>query len=131
MAPPVTALLGIVAAMNCSSTWWALTLPVWLVLGGAKATGLVLFLLLGSRVVLQVEEDGVIFAGENGSEPVYCHWRGVVDQGETFLLWGADGRYRLIIPKRALDDADHAALQVGIGIDLRTLRAGQEARITR
>lgn len=129
VVPPVLILLGIVAAVSYASSWWALTLPVWFVLGGAKATGLLLFLLGRSRVLLQVHEDGTMFVGENGSEPVYCHWMAFVDEGETFLLWGADGRYRLIIPKRALGDADYAAVRGRVGVDLETLHEGQEARI--
>lgn len=128
VAPPVLILLGITAAMTYASVWWALTLPVWFVLGGAKATGLLLVLLRGSRVLLRVGADGTIAVGVNGSEPVYCHWRGFVDEGETLVLWGADGRYRLVIPKRVLGEADHAAVHCRIGVDLKTLQAGEEAR---
>ncbi len=131
VAPPVLVLLGILAATIYHSGWWTLALPVWFILGGAKATGLLLFLLRRSRILLQVDGKGTIFVGENGSEPVYCHWAGVVDEGETVLLWGGDGRYRLIVPKRALTDADCSAFQSRVGVDLRALDAGQEAALRR
>jgi hypothetical protein len=129
VAPPILILLGILAATIYASAWWALTLPIWFILGGAKATGILWFLLRGSRFLLLVDEDGTVFVGENGSEPQYCHWVGFVDEGETLLLWGADGRYRLIIPKRVLTKADYSALRSRMGIDVEKLQAGQEARI--
>lgn len=131
VVPPLLLLALLLAATINLSGWCALALPVWFILGGAKATGLLLFLLRGSEVHLQVDEKGTIFVSENGSEPVYCHWAGVVDEGTTYLLWGADGRYRMIVPKRALTDADYSAFHSRVGIDLKALSFGQEASLRR
>ncbi|MCA9593535.1 MAG: hypothetical protein KC776_09505 [Myxococcales bacterium] len=88
------------------------------------------FLALGrERFELTLREDGAIFVSFNGGEPVNAWWRGFVNQGSTFLLWGADGRYRLVIPKRALTAADYAAIEERVGVDLRTLLFAQEARL--
>jgi len=122
-------LLGIALAVT-RSPWWAFLLLAWWPLGGAKATGILGFLLRSThRIGLRVQADGAIFASENDSEPVYCHWVGFQDCGRTFLLWGGDGRYRLIIPKRALTSADYLALRERVGVDLANLGPGQEARI--
>lgn len=96
--------------------------------------GLLVFLLRGGeRNDLTISPDGTMFASTNQSEAVYAHWRAFVNQGESFLLWGADGRYRLVIPKRVLTRQDYAAVRERLGIDLTKLRSGGVdcARITR
>jgi len=103
---------------------------VWWLLGGRKAAGIAWFLLLGSEQnELVVSGDGTLFLAQGGGEPVYAHWRGFVDQGDSFVLWGADGRYRLVIPKRALAPEDYATIESRVGVDLISLRSGEEARL--
>lgn len=124
------ALLAPLALAIQRSLWWLALLPLWWLVGGRKAAGIVSFLALGrERFELTLREDGAIFVSFNGGEPVSAWWRGFVNQGSTFLLWGADGRYRLVIPKRALTAADYAAIEERVGVDLRTLLFAQEARL--
>lgn len=128
---PSALLLGIGLAAR-RSAWWALLLVAWWPLGGARALGLVWFLVGGgSEVCVRVLPSGVILAAENGAEPRYAHWVGFQESGDSFVLWGGDGRYRLVLPRRALTPADHAALRERTGVDLMTLGPRQEARIRR
>jgi len=104
----------------------------WWPLGGRTAAGIAGFLLRGTRrIALRVRHDGAIFASADGSEPVYCHWVAFEDSGQSYVLRGGDGRYRLIIPKRALRAPDHTALRQRAGVDLSTLAPGQEVRLGR
>jgi hypothetical protein len=124
-------LLAITLAAACPP-WWALLLLAWWPMGGAKATGILLFILRGAqRIALNVGSDGIISASANGSDAVYCYWIAFQDCGMTYLLWGADGRFRLIVPKRALTSADYAALHQLTGVDLAKLRLGQEGFVKR
>lgn len=123
--------LGIAVKICTASGWWALTLPVWWIFLGAKAWGLLLFLALRSSVLIQITREGVLFVGEGGSTPVYAHWSGFTDQGGTYLLWGGDGRYRLVIPKRALSSDDYREIRERVGVDLPSLSMGQEALLNR
>jgi hypothetical protein len=124
----IVPLLGIAFA-TARSPWWALLLLLWWPLLGRKGTAIFLFLARGSRVKIAVRSDGAIFVSEGGSEPQYAHWVGFVDCGDTFLLWGGDGRYRLIIPKRALTAKDYAVLAEYTGVDLPKLLRGEEVRV--
>jgi hypothetical protein len=123
-------LLAPVTVAARQSWWWLVLLIVWWLVGGRKAVGLLVFLLRGGeRNDLTISPDGTMFASTNQSEAVYAHWRAFVNQGESFLLWGADGRYRLVIPKRVLTRQDYAAVRERLGIDLTKLRSGQEALV--
>lgn len=110
------------------SEWLATEWPS-VLLGFGAIAALVLLCRRGAAVELLVHEDGTIFVSEAGAEPVYAHWRGFVQEGATFVLWGADGRYRLVIPRRALAPPDFAALLSRTGVDLLALEPGQEAEL--
>lgn len=122
--------LGILILAVRGSWWWLVMLPAWWLMGGAKAAGILVFLVRGGeRNELSIHHDGTMFHSTNASEAVYAHWRGFVNQGESFLLWGADGRYRLVIPKRALAQDDYAVISERVGIDLAKLASGDEAAV--
>ncbi len=125
-------LAGLLVVGLQHSLWWLGLVPVWLVLGGAKAAGIAWFLVRGGeRNELTIKGDGVMLISQNGSEPVYAHWVAFVNQGRSFLLWGGDGRYRLVIPRRALTQRDLREIADRVGVELASLPAGAEARVRR
>ena len=137
---PALALWGALAAASLllvaiavTHSWWGLwLLPAWWFLGGSKAVGIATFLVRGSELnELVIPEDGIVLLETAGSAPVYAHWRAFVDEGPCYVLLGGDGRYRLVIPKRALHSEDYAAIERSVGIDLTALHLHQEARIER
>ncbi len=124
-------LLALVIAVRHS--WWCLLLllPWWLV-GGGKAMAIIRFLVAGAeRNELLVRGDGAMFASVNQQAPEYAHWVAFVNEGKVFVLWGGDGRYRLVIPRRALSAADYLAVRDRVGIDLakESGAVGEEARL--
>lgn len=126
----VPALLLVVGLQH--SLWWLSLVPVWLVLGGAKAVGIAWFLIRGGeRNELTIRGDGGMLVSTNGSEPVHAHWVAFVNQGSSFLLWGGDGRYRLVIPRRALTQRDLREIADRVGVELASLPVGAEARVGR
>lgn len=116
------------------SVWWLLPLliwlPVWWFLAGRTVAGMVYFLICGSqRHELTIRDDGIMFLSTNDAEPVFAQWMGFVNKGSSFLLWGGDGRYRLVIPKRVLTPDDYEAIRGKTGVDLTTTQRGQEIRL--
>ncbi len=108
-------------------TLWLFLTPVWWFIFGLKSIAILFFLLRGREDhVLTIQNNGVIFVSTNGSEPVYAHWKGIQNNGVTFLMWGADGRYRLIIPRKAVSNEVEEAFQKRVGISLRELPYGKE-----
>lgn len=114
------------------SLWWLSLVPAWLVLGGAKAVGMTWFLVRGGESnELRIDGDGRMLVSSNGSEPVHALWVAFVNQGSSYLLWGADGRHRLVIPRRALTQGDLREIADRVGVELANLPVGAEARVQR
>ncbi len=116
LAIALTALTSVVAAALLASAWFALLLVPALALA-RRGLAIAMFLLTGGHeVVLRVEPTGAIFASERGSAPVHAHWRELESHPQTFVLWGADGRYRLVIPRAALGPEDEAAIRAAMHV---------------
>jgi hypothetical protein len=82
-------------------------------------------------VVLELRVDGGLFASEAGGPAQYGHWTDIEDQGETSVISGGDGRFRLVVPKAALGAVERVLVAARLGVDLASLAPGQRARITR
>ncbi len=104
-------------------TWWSVLLFLaWNFLVGRKVLGIFWFVWKGkSDITLRIYEDGNIAIRENSTEFSYTYLEHFESQGNTFLLWGADGRFRVIIPRRVLTQSDYEAILCYTGNDLQTL----------
>ena len=111
----------VASAVRASILGAVLVVPWWLYAGG-RAVRFMWALVFGlPMITLRIDSKRTLMTGEGASGFFYHWWNRITDEGAAWVLIGADGRYRLVMPKRAFDVSARAALEAATGLTLNHL----------